>query len=216
MVHVGSRKDKKKGVKVVAETIVSVLKKNTRYTIPLSEKEGVSPKSIRKRRKVILENSAGEGNKLGSTLEELADIISLVPEKYKSQVGVCIDTAHSFGAGIYDWGKIEETRRFYDDFDRLIGLKHLSCFHLNDSRVPFNSKKDRHEYLCTGHIFCDREEGLKEFLLHAYAKSIPLIGEPPAKYDDGESALGGEQEWETICEVLKDTDYPLDVFHEEV
>ncbi|MBN1923426.1 MAG: deoxyribonuclease IV [Nanoarchaeota archaeon] len=96
---------------------------------------------------LLLESMAGQGNSVGSTFEELRDIIKLVSNK--KRIGVCFDTCHSFSAG-YDI--VNDYEGVWKSFDKIIGLKKLVCFHLNDSQYGFNSKHDRHEEIGEGKI----------------------------------------------------------------
>lgn len=99
-----------------------------------------------------LETTAGQGTTLGRSFEELAAIIDLVEDK--GRVGVCFDTCHTFAAG-YDLQTEEGTRQVIDEFDRVIGLHRLHVLHLNDSKQPFGSFKDRHEQIGQGEIGFD-------------------------------------------------------------
>lgn len=161
VVHIGNAKDKDHGYTTIAETIGVCLTTSTEYSKKLSKALGISEREFIRSRKLILENASGEGNKLGSTLPEIATILGRVDKALLPQVRVCIDTAHAYGAGQYDWGIPSEVERFYKDFDDLIGLEYLEVFHLNDSRKSsrkadnafFGSKKDRHENLGLGYIF---------------------------------------------------------------
>jgi deoxyribonuclease-4 len=148
-------------------------------TTKLSRALGMPVSEIKSRRKIVLENSAGEGNKLGKNLMELGAIIQSIDPKYQSQVKVCIDTAHIFASGEYDLGKPQQVVQFFVDFNQYIGLDHLEVFHLNDSKVPFGSKSDRHINLGLGHEFSEGRKGLKYLLEEASYLSVPLIGEPP-------------------------------------
>ena len=98
---------------------------------------------------VCLETTAGQGTTLGRTFEELAEIIDKT--EAKARVGVCLDTCHIFAAG-YDIRTEESTVAVFDEFDRVIGLDKLHVLHLNDSKQPFASNKDRHEHLGKGEI----------------------------------------------------------------
>jgi deoxyribonuclease-4 len=107
---------------------------------------------------VLLETNAGAGSTIGSSFEELGDILSGVgPSK---RVGVCLDTCHVFVAGyaIHTAKGYEETWRA---FDRLVGIDRLRAFHLNDAQFPFGSNRDRHEHIGKGLI---GEAGWKRLL----------------------------------------------------
>ncbi|KAG5637637.1 hypothetical protein H0H81_003862 [Sphagnurus paluster] len=90
----------------------------------------------------VLENMAGAGNVVGGDFAHLAAIIAQVEDK--TRVGVCLDTCHMFAAG-YDIRKKEDWDATLKKFDDQIGLSYLRGMHLNDSKTPHNSKKDRHE-----------------------------------------------------------------------
>ena len=139
-------------------------------------------------RRVMLENSAGEGTKLGNTLDNLAEIINGVPEGVRDRVDVCIDTMHIFGAGQYDFGKCESVVQFFSDFDKKIGLKKLKCIHLNDCEptIKYGDRKDRHACLCQGNIWGNESDNekiddkilsLATLLRLSETYNIPLIGE---------------------------------------
>ena len=98
---------------------------------------------------VCLETTAGQGTTLGRTFEEIAAIIDGVEDK--SRVGVCFDTCHTFAAG-YDLQSYDSTVKVFDEFDRVIGLNYLRVLHLNDSKQPFGSNKDRHDHIGKGLI----------------------------------------------------------------
>ena len=97
--------------------------------------------------RVLIETTAGQGSNLGRTFEELAAIIngSRFPDKF----GVCFDTCHTFAAG-YDTATEEGYRDTMEQFDRLIGVGRLECFHLNDSKKGLGSRVDRHEHIGQG------------------------------------------------------------------
>ena len=98
---------------------------------------------------VCLETTAGQGTTLGRRFEEIAEIINKT--EAKSRVGVCLDTCHVFAAG-YDLRTEESTVEVFDEFDRVIGLDNLKVLHLNDSKQPFGSNKDRHDHIGKGEI----------------------------------------------------------------
>lgn len=98
---------------------------------------------------VCLETTAGQGTTLGRTFEEIAEIIDKT--EAKERVGVCLDTCHVFASG-YDLRTEESTVAVFDEFDRVIGLDNLKVLHLNDSKQPFASNKDRHDHIGKGEI----------------------------------------------------------------
>ena len=98
---------------------------------------------------LVLEATAGQGTVVGSTFEELGAIVHGV--KGKIPIGVCIDTCHIFAAG-YDISTKAGWEKVLDEFDKHIGLEHLIGLHLNDSKHPLGSRKDRHELLGKGEI----------------------------------------------------------------
>ena len=98
---------------------------------------------------VLLETTAGTGTALGSRFEELAALRALVPDDLRHRIGFCADTCHIYSAG-YDI--VNAYDAVMDEWDRLIGLEHLRCFHLNDSKTPFDSHKDRHELIAEGSL----------------------------------------------------------------
>src|SRR6185436_1598876 len=98
---------------------------------------------------ILMETTAGSGTSIGSSFEEMAQLIGLVPGKVRRRVGVCVDTAHIFAAG-YDIGNdYDGVMRRFDD---VIGLDRLRMMHLNDSKAPLGSKRDRHELIGEGAI----------------------------------------------------------------
>jgi len=102
----------------------------------------------------LLETTAGQGNVLGHTFEQLAEILDMVTDR--KRIGICLDTAHIFGAGydIRDERSYEETMYHLDD---VVGMQNLFAIHLNDSKAEFGSRVDRHDHIGMGKI------GLKGF-----------------------------------------------------
>lgn len=98
--------------------------------------------------RVLLENTAGQGTCLGAEFEELAEVMSLVPE---GNFAVCFDTCHAFAAG-YDLAGEDAYRRVMERFDELIGTGLIALFHLNDSKKGLGSRVDRHEHVGRGLI----------------------------------------------------------------
>ncbi len=100
--------------------------------------------------KLLIEITAGAGQVLGDTFEELADLMKPLI-KYKGFGGICFDTQHAFGSG-YDLRTPEAVANTFAKFDKIIGLEWLKMFQLNDSKVPLGSHKDRHEHIGEGYI----------------------------------------------------------------
>jgi deoxyribonuclease-4 len=98
---------------------------------------------------VLLETTAGTGTALGSRFEELAGLRALIPDDLRHRIGFCADTCHMYSAG-YDL--VNAYDAVMAEWDRVIGLEHLRCFHLNDSKTPFGSRKDRHELIAEGSL----------------------------------------------------------------
>lgn len=99
--------------------------------------------------RLLLEATAGQGSSVGYRFEHLDYILSRV--HHKIPVGVCIDTCHIFAAG-YDIRTAEAWNKTLEEFDRIVGLKHLYAFHVNDSAKPLGSRVDRHKPLGEGEI----------------------------------------------------------------
>jgi len=123
--------------------------------------------------RLLLETTAGQGTSVGHIFEHLAYIIDAVHTKVP--IGVCIDTCHLFVAG-YD----VRTKQAWDEtlkaFDRIIGLKHLYAFHVNDSVKPFGSRADRHASLGKGEIGM---EGFRAMMQHPALREVPKYLETP-------------------------------------
>jgi deoxyribonuclease-4 len=98
---------------------------------------------------VLLETTAGTGTALGSTFEELARLRGLIPAGLRSRVGFCADTCHLYSAG-YDL--VGDFDAVWAHWDRVLGLRHLRALHLNDSKTPFRSHRDRHELIGEGSL----------------------------------------------------------------
>jgi deoxyribonuclease-4 len=99
--------------------------------------------------RLLMELTAGQGTVIGSTFEEMALLLQKIPAKLRKRVGVCLDTAHVFAGG-YDL--IKDYDGVWQRFDDIIGLELLGLIHLNDSKAPLGSKKDRHELIGDGMI----------------------------------------------------------------
>jgi deoxyribonuclease-4 len=97
--------------------------------------------------KVLLEGTAGTGTALGRSFEELAELRARIPAPLRARVGFCLDTCHMYSAG-YDL--VNDYDGVWQAFEKVCGLEHLHCLHLNDSKNPFASRKDRHELIAEG------------------------------------------------------------------
>ena len=120
--------------------------------------------------KILLETMAGKGNECGINLEELNYLLKNVKDDTK--LGVCLDTCHLIDSGV----AISAFDSYLDDFANLIGLNKIGCVHVNDSKNPLNSHKDRHENIGIGTI------GFGNLLAVIYNKrleNIPFILETP-------------------------------------
>lgn len=115
----------------------------------------------------LLENMAAGGNVIGSTFEDLRDVINLIDDK--SRVGVCLDTCHAFAGG-YDLRTPETVESTLSAFDKTVGMNYLRALHLNDSKAPFSSHRDLHANIGTGFL------GLRGF--HAIMNDSRVIGLP--------------------------------------
>ena len=124
---------------------------------------------------LLLENTAGQGTEIGYEFGQIKKIFEGVEER--DRIGICLDTAHAFEAG-YDLSKKEEIERTLESFDRMIGLKRLHLLHLNDSKTPLGSRKDRHWHIGDGYIGL---EGFRYLINHPLLKHLPGIMETPRK-----------------------------------
>ncbi|MBX2976159.1 MAG: deoxyribonuclease IV [Ignavibacteriaceae bacterium] len=123
--------------------------------------------------KSMLELTAGQGTALGYTFEHLAKIIELVENK--GRMSVCIDTAHAFAAG-YNIKDKDSYNKVITEFDEIIGLDKLNCFHMNDSKKDLGSRVDRHDHIGKGFIGL---EGFKNIMNDSRLTHIPKILETP-------------------------------------
>lgn len=120
---------------------------------------------------VLLETMSGKGSEVGSTFEELSEIIQGI--KCQDKIGVCMDTCHVFSAG-YDI--VNDLDGVMHSFDKIIGLERLKAVHLNDSLMPYRSHKDRHAKIGEGTI---GKEALISFVNHPVIHPLPIILETP-------------------------------------
>lgn len=124
----------------------------------------------------ILENTAGQGSEIGFKLEELGQIWKEL-KSFSPRIRSCLDTAHIWAAG-YDISTKAGVDKTIKEYDQLIGIDTLSCFHFNDSKKLLGSRVDRHDNIGRGNIAL---EGLKTIAQFAKKRSIPLIMETPEK-----------------------------------
>jgi deoxyribonuclease-4 len=101
------------------------------------------------RAQLLLENTAGQGSNVGHRFEHLARILGLLNEPERA--GVCFDTCHAFAAG-YDLRTAEAWHQTFEEFERVIGCRHLKAFHVNDSKKGLNCRVDRHADVGAGEI----------------------------------------------------------------
>jgi deoxyribonuclease-4 len=121
---------------------------------------------------LLLENTAGTRNSMGSTLEDIQHIVEQL--SHPERVGICFDTCHAFAAG-YDLRTEETVEATAKQIDEIIGFEKLKLVHLNDSKGDFNSHIDRHEHIGMGKI---GEEGFRN-ILESKLGELPLIMETP-------------------------------------
>ncbi len=155
--HTGSGEDS--GIKRFASALDSIIKE------------------AKPRVKILLENTAGSGDSIGYRFSHLQRIIEGI--KDASNIGVCIDTAHTFEAGydIRSKGGLEET---LSEFDRSVGLSLIKVVHFNDSLSPLGSRVDRHQHLGKGKIGI---EALARVINHPLLKDAAFIMETPKNTD---------------------------------
>ena len=155
-VHPGShvKKGAARGIELIADQLNAVLSPGQRTT-------------------VLLETMAGKGTEVGRTFEELRAILDRVEESRREKLGVCLDTCHVWDGGYDIAGDLGGV---LDAFDRTIGLERLRAIHLNDSKHPRGSHKDRHEKIRMGTIGL---EALVRLIRHPRLRSLPFILETP-------------------------------------
>ncbi len=162
MFHPGSAKDvgQAEGVKMVINGIDDIL-------------DGYAGSC-----QLLIEISAGAGMVMGDTFEEIAAFLN--GAKRGKEVGVCFDTQHAFASG-YDLRTKKAVDETFALFDKLIGLERMIASHCNDSKVPFESHKDRHEHLGEGEIGLD---GFKAIVNHKKLAHLDLLLETPFEPKD--------------------------------
>ena len=169
VMHVGSHRglERSEGILRLAAGIRRVLR----------EASASPPDGVGRLPMLVLENAAGTGDGIGSSVEDLADMLDAaagagVPA---GQLGICLDTAHLWGAG-YDISRQSGIERLFERFDLLIGRDRLVMLHLNDSRTTLESHLDRHEHIGGGQVGAS---GLRELLSHPWLATLPTYLETP-------------------------------------
>lgn len=156
VVHIGSNENVQQGIKNIRGSLQEIF-------------------SYYPEVRIILENSAGRKNDMGKNMEELREI----SEGFQDKIGICIDTCHLFASGV-DIRKSGELNKFYDTLKRYSLLKNIAMIHLNDSKYPPGSFKDRHWHIGEGEI---GEEGFFNLFNHHFFSHLPLILETPKQGD---------------------------------
>lgn len=124
---------------------------------------------------VLLETMAGKGSEVGRSFEELRAIMDAA--RVGDRLGVCLDTCHVFDGGYDIANRLEDV---LDEFDRVVGLSRLRAIHINDSKNPLGSHKDRHEKIGQGHIGLD---AMVRIINHPRLRNLPFYLETPNELD---------------------------------
>ena len=152
--HVGQGAEE--GIRLIADTLNQILKKEQHTT-------------------VLLETMAGKGTEVGRSFEEIRAILDKID--LKDHMGVCLDTCHVYDAG-YDI--VNHLDQVLEEFDAVIGLERLKAIHMNDSKNPFASHKDRHEKIGEGSL---GTETFRQMVNHPLLAGIPIYLETPNELD---------------------------------
>jgi deoxyribonuclease IV len=168
VLHPGSYLDTSEevGIKKIAKSLDALFKATKGYKV-----------------KVLLENTAGQGSSIGSKFKQLAQIINL--SSNPNRLGICFDTAHAYAAG-YDIKTKEGYKKTWDEFDQTIGINKLMAFHLNDSKQPLSSHKDRHEHIGKGTLGI---EAFRMLLNDKRFTKLPMVLETPKDPDMKEDLM---------------------------
>ncbi|WP_363467617.1 deoxyribonuclease IV [Halogeometricum borinquense] len=126
---------------------------------------------------VLIESDAGSGTKMGDEFEHLAYVL----EQSEQDLDICLDTAHAFAAG-YDLSTSDGVEETVAELDDVVGLEHLACVHLNDSKHECGTNKDEHAHIGEGLI---GEEGMRAFINHPDLLDVPLVLETPTENGKG-------------------------------
>jgi deoxyribonuclease IV len=126
---------------------------------------------------VCMETTAGSGTALGANFEELAALFEMIPKPHRSRMGVCVDTCHAYSAGYDLRGDFDGVWARFDD---TVGRERLRVMHLNDSKTPFGSRRDRHELIAEGSL---GEEPFRRIMTDPRFDRVPKILETPKQND---------------------------------
>ncbi len=135
---------------------------------------------------LLLENDVGAGNSLGHSFEQIGMVLNVLPQ-YQHRLGVCLDTAHLWGAG-HDISTATSVQQILQHFDDIIGLNRLKVIHLNDTEMAVGSHRDVHARLGEGII---GEEGLRALLCDPRLDHAAVLLETPIKTDEHD-----KEDWE--------------------
>src|SRR3989339_779336 len=164
MTHLGSAKDlgEEESIKKIIESLEKIFEDYSGFA------------------KLLIENSAGAGQIIGSDFKQIGKIFSSTPDFDERLAGVCLDTQHSFASG-YDWKN--DFNNCIEALDKNIGLKNIKLIHSNDSLTDLNSRKDRHTHIGQGKI---GREGFEKLVAFAKENNIDMICETayPGVVDD--------------------------------
>ena len=155
MTHLGSAKDlgEEESIKKIIESLEKIFEDYSGFA------------------KLLIENSAGAGQIIGSDFKQIGKIFSSTPDFDERLAGVCLDTQHSFASG-YDWKN--DFNNCIEALDKNIGLKNIKLIHSNDSLTDLNSRKDRHTHIGQGKI---GREGFEKLVAFAKENNIDMICE---------------------------------------
>ena len=166
IIHMGSQNVKIKGKKVSISYDEALGNMVANIREILNEFKGNA--------KIILETCSAEGAKIAKTVEQFCQLYNSFTKIEKRRIGLCIDTCHIFVAG-YSINLPSGFHDYFQKFDDLIGLSKITCFHMNDSKAPLASRRDRHENIGKGYIYKDNMYALRMVKHIAKEYSIPMI-----------------------------------------
>ena len=145
-----------------------------------AEAIGIALERVPGRVMLLMEMTAGSGTAIGASFEEMSALIEAVPAPHRERVAVCVDTAHVFAAG-YDL--VGDYEGVWSRFEDALGMQRLRLMHLNDSKTPLGSRRDRHELIAEGAI---GERAFRRIMTDERLVPVPKVIETP-KLDDAET-----------------------------